>query len=86
VSWHQTRSPLLALLPAAALACDFVGERSDAIALGVIGALSVGEGFVNEDQGEKARRVAVRSHPPHTLVIGDEQTTAVDVTEVVAAT
>src|SRR6185503_5802510 len=37
---HQLRSPLLALLLTAALASFFVGERSDALIIGVIVALS----------------------------------------------
>jgi len=54
VLWHQLRSPLLGLLLAAALASAFVGERSDAIIIAVIVALSVGLGFVNEFRAEKA--------------------------------
>lgn len=48
VLWHQLRSPLLGLLLAAATASYFVGERSDAVIIGVIVGLSVGLGFVNE--------------------------------------
>ena len=54
VLWHQLRSPLLALLLAAAIASYFVGERSDAVIIGVIVGLSVGLGFVNEYRAEKA--------------------------------
>ncbi len=54
VLWHQLRSPLLGLLLSAALASYFVGEKSDAIIIGVIVALSVGLGFVNEYRAEKA--------------------------------
>ena len=54
VLWHQLRSPLLALLVVAAVASYFVGERSDAVIIGVIVALSVGLGFVNEYRAEKA--------------------------------
>jgi len=54
VLWHQLRSPLLALLLTAALASYFVGERSDALIIGVIVALSVGLGFANEYRAEKA--------------------------------
>ncbi|MGQ4417281.1 cation-transporting P-type ATPase, partial [Streptomyces sp. SAS_269] len=45
VLWHQLRSPLLGLLLAAATVSYFVGERSDALIIGVIVALSVGLGF-----------------------------------------
>jgi Mg2+-importing ATPase len=47
VLWRQLRSPLLGLL-VAAVASYFVGERSDAVIIGTIVALSVGLGFVNE--------------------------------------
>ncbi|MDJ0360661.1 cation-transporting P-type ATPase [Rhodococcus sp. H29-C3] len=48
VLWHQLRSPLLALLLIAATASYFVGERSSALIIGIIVALSVGLGFVND--------------------------------------
>lgn len=51
---RQLRSPLLVLLLATALASYFVGERSDAVIIAVILALSVGLGFVNEYRAEKA--------------------------------
>ncbi|MFD8708711.1 magnesium-translocating P-type ATPase [Kitasatospora sp. NPDC059648] len=53
VLWHQLRSPLLGLLLAAALVSFFVGERSDAVIIGVIVTLSVGLGFANEYRAEK---------------------------------
>src|SRR2546421_11608724 len=53
VLWHQLRSPLLGLLLVAAIASYFVGERSDAVIIGVIVGLSVGLGFVNEYRAEK---------------------------------
>jgi Mg2+-importing ATPase len=51
---HHLKSPLLGLLLAAAVASYFVGERSGAVIIGVIVALSVGLGFVNEYRAEKA--------------------------------
>ena len=39
VLWHQLRSPLLGLLLAGATASFFVGEKSDAVIIGVIVAL-----------------------------------------------
>ena len=54
VLWHQLRSPLLALLVTAAVVSFFVGERSSALIIGAIVALSVGLGFVNEYRAEKA--------------------------------
>jgi Mg2+-importing ATPase len=83
VLWHQLRSPLLALLLTAAVASYFVGERSDAIIIGVIVALSVGLGFVNEYRAEKAAE-ALHSQIHHqATVTRDGQAPAVDVTALV---
>ncbi len=51
---RQLRSPLLILLAVTAAASYFVGERSDALIIGVILAASVGLGFVNEYRAAKA--------------------------------
>ena len=51
---HQLRSPLLGLLIIAAAASYVVGERADAVIIGVIVAASVGLGLVNEYRAEKA--------------------------------
>ena len=64
VLWHQLRSPPPGLLLAAAAASYFVGERSDAVIIGVIVGLSVGLGFVNEYRAEKAARGAALADPP----------------------
>jgi P-type Mg2+ transporter len=83
VLWHQLRSPLLCLLLIAAVASYFVGERSDAVIIGVIIALSVGLGFVNEYRAEKAAE-ALHSQIRHeTVVIRDGQPASVDVTALV---
>jgi len=83
VLWHQLRSPLLALLLAAALASYFVGERSDAVIIGVIVALSVGLGFVNEYRAEKAAE-ALHSQIRHqALVLRGGHPTPIDVTALV---
>ena len=75
VLWHQLRSPLLGLLLAAAVASYFVGERSDAVIIGVIVGLSVGLGFVNEYRAEKAAE-ALHSQIHHeTVVIRDGEPT-----------
>ena len=79
VLWHQLRSPLLGLLVAAAIASYFVGERSDALIIGAIVAVSVGLGFVNEYRAEKAAE-ALHSQLCHqTVVLRDGQPAAVDV-------
>ena len=83
VLWHQVRSPLLALLLAAATASYFVGERTDALIIGVIVVLSVGLGFVNEYRAEKAAE-ALHSQIHHrTVVRRDGRPVAVDVTGLV---
>ena len=81
VLWHQLKSPLLGLLLSAAVASYFVGERSDAIIIGLIVALSVGLGFVNEYRAEKAAEalhsqihhetVAIRGGHPERVDVAD---------------
>jgi Mg2+-importing ATPase len=83
VIWHQLRSPLLALLLSAAIASYFVGERSDAVIIGVIIGLSVGLGVVNEYRAEKAAE-ALHSQIHHqTVVVRDGIPATVDVTTLV---
>jgi Mg2+-importing ATPase len=83
VLWHQLRSPLLALLLTAALASYFVGERSDAVIIGVIVALSVGLGFVNEYRAEKAAEALHDQIHHQTLTVRDGHAGSTDVTELV---
>ncbi|MEO6886133.1 MAG: magnesium-translocating P-type ATPase [Jatrophihabitantaceae bacterium] len=83
VLWHQLRSPLLALLLTAALASYFVGERSDALIIGVIVALSVGLGFVNEYRAEKAAEALHDQIHHEAVVIRDGKSGPVDVTALV---
>jgi Mg2+-importing ATPase len=80
---HQLRSPLLGLLVAAAVASYFVGERSDAVIIGVIVALAVGLGFVNEYRAEKAAE-ALHSQISHrATVVRDGCAVEIDVTDLV---
>jgi Mg2+-importing ATPase len=83
VLWHQLRSPLLALLLGAALASYFVGERSDALIIGAIVALSVGLGFGNEYRAEKAAEALHDQVHHETVVIRDRRPRPVDVTALV---
>ncbi|HVW40201.1 MAG TPA: cation-transporting P-type ATPase, partial [Amycolatopsis sp.] len=83
VLWHQLRSPLLGLLLAAVLASYFVGERSDAIIIGVIVVLSVGLGFANEYRAEKAAEALHSKIRHEALVVRDGQPRRVDVTTLV---
>jgi len=80
---HQLRSPLLGLLVIAAIASYVVGQHSDAVIIGVIVALSVGLGFVNEYRAEKAAE-ALHSEIHHsTVAVRDEHPSTVDVTALV---
>ncbi len=83
VLWHQVKSPLLVLLFVAAVASYFVGEKSDAVIIGVILALSVGLGFVNEYRAEKAAE-ALHSQIRHeSVVIRGGRSARVDVAALV---
>lgn len=83
VLWRQLRSPLLGLLVAAATVSFFVGERTDALVIGVIVALSVGLGFGNEYRAAKTAE-ALHSQIHHrALVVRDGHQVLVDVTELV---
>ncbi|MCA1983789.1 magnesium-translocating P-type ATPase [Nocardioides nematodiphilus] len=83
VLWHQLRSPLLALLLTAALASYFVGEKSDAAIIGVIVALSVGLGFVNEYRAERAAEALHDQIRHECVVTRDGRPATVDATELV---
>ncbi|MEV0563756.1 magnesium-translocating P-type ATPase [Dactylosporangium sp. NPDC050588] len=83
VLWHQVRSPLLVLLLVAAVASYFVGEHSDAIIIGVILALSVGLGLVNEYRAEKAAEALHSKISHRALTIRGGHPVAVDVTTLV---
>jgi hypothetical protein len=83
VLWHQLRSPLLGLLLTAALASNFVGERNDALIIGLIVGLSVGLGFLNEYRAEKAAEALHDQVHHETVVLRDGRSTAVDVTALV---
>jgi P-type Mg2+ transporter len=83
VLWHQLRSPLLGLLLVAAAVSYSVGERSDAVIIGVIVGLSVGLGFVNEYRAEKAA-ASLHSQITHqAVVLRDGRFSSVDVTALV---
>jgi Mg2+-importing ATPase len=80
---RQLRSPLLLLLFVAALISFFVGERSDAVIIGIIMSLSIGLGFANEYRAELAAQ-ALHSQLRHrTVVKRDAQWIDCDVTEIV---
>jgi Mg2+-importing ATPase len=79
----QVRSPLLLLLVAAAVISFFVGERADAVIIGVIVSLSVGLGFVNEYRAARASE-ALHSQLRHRAIVRrDGRWSSCDVTELV---
>ncbi|MGZ4447524.1 MAG: magnesium-translocating P-type ATPase [Nocardioides sp.] len=80
---HQLRSPLLGLLLTAALASYVVGERSDATIIGVIVALSVGLGFVNELRAEQAAEALHAQISHRAVVFRDGRPATVPVTALV---
>ncbi|MFF3404696.1 magnesium-translocating P-type ATPase [Streptomyces sp. NPDC002742] len=83
VLWHQLRSPLLGLLAAAAVVSFLVGERNDAVIIGLIVSASVGLGFVNEYRAERAAE-ALHSQIRHqTVALRDGRAALVDVTALV---
>ncbi|ATQ32080.1 magnesium-translocating P-type ATPase [Rhodococcus ruber] len=80
---RQLRSALLLLLTATALASFFLGDRNDAVIIGIILVASVGLGFVNEYRAELAT-AALHSRVRHTAVVLRDGTPArVDVAELV---
>ncbi|QYC39885.1 Magnesium-transporting ATPase, P-type 1 [Nonomuraea coxensis DSM 45129] len=80
---RQLRSPLLVLLAVTAAASFFLGERSDALIIGIILAASVGLGFLNEYRAEKAAE-ALHSQIRHRcLARRDGHPRLVDVTTLV---
>lgn len=83
VLWHQLNSPLLGLLLVAATASFFVGEKADAVIIGIIVVASVGLGFVNEYRAEKAA-ASLHSQVTHeAVVLRDGVFGRVDVTSLV---
>ena len=81
---RQLRSPLLALLLVAATVSFFVGERTDALVIGVILAASVGMGFVNEYRAERAAEALHTQVRHETAVLRDGRWSRVDVVALVA--
>ncbi len=79
----QFSSPLLWLLLVAAAVSGFVGERLDALIIGIIVAASVGLGFANEFRAERAAE-ALHSEVRHRVpTMRDGRSTEVEVTALV---
>jgi Mg2+-importing ATPase len=64
----QLRSPLLVLLAGAAVVSYFLGERTDAVIIGVILVVSVGLGFTNEYRAARAAE-ALHSRIRHEVTV-----------------
>jgi Mg2+-importing ATPase len=80
---RQLRSPLLILLAVTACASFYVGERGDAVIIGVILLASVGLGFVNEYRAEKAAEALHSSTRHRCVVLRSGHPRSADVTELV---
>ena len=83
VLWRQLRSPLLGLLAGTAVVSAFLGERTDALIIGIILAVSIGLGFVNEYRAERSA-AALHGRIRHTVTaVRDGEPASVDVTQLV---
>ena len=80
---RQFQSPLLLLLLVTAVASAFLGQASDAVIIGVILAVSVGLGFVNEYRAERAVEALHEELSHEAPTLRDGRWTDVDVTELV---
>jgi Mg2+-importing ATPase len=80
---RQLRNPLLILLAGATITSLIVGQRTDAIIILAIVALSVGLGFFNEYRSERVVEALHASIRHLTLVVRDGNQLTVDVTELV---
>src|SRR5579871_5774023 len=80
---RQFRSPLLLLLIVTAAVSFFVGDRTDAVTIGVILAMSVLLGFVNEYRAEKAGEALHDELRHYAVAERDGTWVSRDVTELV---
>ncbi len=80
---RQTRSPLMVLLLGTATVSFFVGERTDAVIIGVILGLSIILGFVNEYRAERAAEALHEQLRHQAAVRRDGRWAARDVVELV---
>jgi Mg2+-importing ATPase len=80
---RQMRSALLGLLLVAAAVSFFVGERTDAVVIGLILAVSVGLGFTNEYRAERAGAALHDRIRHRAVVVRDGRPQSVDVVDLV---
>lgn len=80
---RQLRSALLVLLVVTATISFFLGDRTDAVIIGLILAASIGLGFVNEYRAERAAQ-ALHAEIRHTAIaVRDGTPVQVDVVDLV---
>ncbi|BBZ33405.1 magnesium-translocating P-type ATPase [Mycolicibacterium confluentis] len=80
---RQLNNAVLGLLAATAVVSFFLGDSTQAIIIGVILAISIGLGFVNEYRAERAT-AALHSRIRHTAtVLRDNRMTKIDVIDLV---
>ncbi len=80
---RQLKSAILALLAVTAVISFFLGDRNDAVIIGIILTASIGLGFTNEYRAERAS-AALHSQVRHTAVtLRDGSATEVDVADLV---
>ncbi|HTX68991.1 MAG TPA: magnesium-translocating P-type ATPase [Thermoleophilia bacterium] len=80
---NQLHNPFLVLLLGTALVSAFLGDRTDAVIIFLISALSIGLGFLNEYRSARAV-AALHSQLRHmTTVLRDGKRSSLDVTELV---
>jgi Mg2+-importing ATPase len=80
---RQLRSPLLGLLAGTALVSYFLGERTDAVIIGVILAASIGLGFSNEYRAERSAQALHTRLRHQVTVVRDSMPEVVDVADLV---
>lgn len=80
---RQLRSPLLVLLAVTAAVSFFVGERTDAVVIGMILMASVGLGFLNEFRAERAAEALHQQMQHRTIAIRDDKPLSLDVVDLV---
>ncbi|MFJ6262823.1 magnesium-translocating P-type ATPase [Rhodococcus erythropolis] len=80
---RQLKSAILALLAVTAVISFFLGDRNDAVIIGIILTASIGLGFTNEYRAERAS-AALHSQVRHTaLTLRDGSATEVDVADLI---
>jgi len=80
---NQLRNPLLILLVTTAVVSAFVGERTDAIIILTLIAMSVGLGFVNEYRSARAVEELHSQLRHKAVTLRDDKPVSVDVTRLV---